>query len=116
MENKTVDNEDNIDDNTHDDKCDICKENFDYDDKLPKILTCCKNKIVCLDCLNKIFNKDNKIFICCFCKQKNKERPIDLDNDKKILKKLKTGKKLECLYCKKKEDFINFFYDEDEKK
>ena len=110
MENKTVDNKDNIDDNTDklEDECPICFEIFDYDDKLPKKLTCCmcKNKIICLNCLIKIFNKDG---ICSFCKQKLTKRPIDLKNDNKILKLLKTGKELECLYCKKKEDFINFF-------
>ena len=114
MENETVDNKDNIDNNTDKlvDECPICKEKFDYDDKLPKKLTCCNN-IICLDCLIKISNKDG---ICSFCKQKFTERPINLKNDKRILKKLKTGKELECLYCKKKEDFINFFYDEEEKK
>ena len=117
MENKTVDNKDNIDDNTDnlEVECPICFEIFDYDDKSPRKLTCCmcKNKNICLDCLIKIFNKDG---ICSFCKQKFTERPINLKKDIRILKKLKTGKELECLYCQNKEDFINFFYYEDEKK
>ena len=82
MENKTVDNKDNIDDNkdNFNVECPCCNENFDFDDKLPKKLTCCNN-IICLDCLIKISNKDG---ICSFCKQKFTERPIDLKNDKKI--------------------------------
>ena len=47
MENKTVDNKDNIDFNIYNfnEQCPKCNENFDFDDKLPKKLTCCKNKI-----------------------------------------------------------------------
>ena len=116
MENKTVDNKDNIDNNTDKlvDECPICKEKFDYDDKLPKKLTCCNN-IICLDCLIQINNREGNNFQCIFCTQKITKRPIDIKSDNKILKKLKIGKELECLYCKKKEDFINFFYDEEEK-
>ena len=118
MENKTVDNKDNIDDNTdkyYYDHCPKCNEKFNFDDNLPKKLTGCDH-IICSNCVEKIYNLDKKNFLCCFCLEKITKRPIDLKNDNSILKKLKTGKELECFYCQNKEDFINFFYDEDEKK
>ena len=118
MENKTIDNKDNIDDNTdkyYYDHCPKCNEKFNFDDNLPKKLTGCDH-IICSNCVEKIYNLDKKNFLCCFCREKITKRPIDLKNDNSILKKLKTGKELECFYCQNKEDFINFFYDEDEKK
>ena len=104
-ENKS---EKNDDDNN---ECPICFENYDLDEKLPKKVPCCK-KIICLDCLEKSQKKKPNDFKCFFCKQDIKISPIKLNNEKHILKKIKIGKELECLICKNKEDFINFFYDE----
>ena len=112
METNNENNSENNDDDNN--ECPICFENYDLDEKLPKKVPCCK-KIICLECLDKIYKKNANDFKCCFCKQDIKKSPINLNNAH-ILKKIKTGKELECLICKNKEDFINFFYDEDEKK
>jgi hypothetical protein len=64
--------------------CEICLENFNLQEKVPKILECC-GKIYCMKCLNDIFKKNEKKLPCPICRKVTIKTPQDLKIDSQIL-------------------------------
>jgi len=67
-------------------KCSICYENFDLDEKTPTLLNCCKINI-CYYCLENHLTKTNSV-ICPFCKKDHTNTNLDyliiMEQDEKI--------------------------------
>jgi hypothetical protein len=75
--------------------CDICLENFNSNDKTPKIVECCSNSF-CLKCLNEIYKKNSNKVLCPICRKTTNINPVDLNIDK-----IKLEPKTSCPSCKK---------------
>ena len=78
--------------------CEICCENYDLKSKtkLPKRVPCCK-KTFCLQCLNDIYERNNKIFKCPYCRKTSFKLPKDFDDDKII-----SSRYILCCNCHEK--------------
>ena len=78
--------------------CEICCENYDLKSKtkLPKRVPCCK-KTFCLQCLNDIYERNDKIFKCPYCRKTSYKLPKEFDDDKII-----SSRYILCCNCHEK--------------
>jgi len=82
--------------------CEICFLQFNKSNNLPKIIECC-NYTFCLDCLIKIYNKNNNRLMCSICRKFTDKNPINLlTNMDKF-----ANKKPTCPNCKKETEINN---------
>lgn len=88
--------------------CQICLEKYDQHNitKTPKKVTCC-GQVFCLDCLEKIYDKNNKQILCPLCRKTTNTPPQRLETVKAIFDAMAT-----CPSCNgkitKNDLYINF--------
>ena len=65
--------------------CEICCENYNQINisKQPKLVPCC-NHSFCLSCLMDIYNRNNKIFKCPYCRKALFKNPQEFKTNSKI--------------------------------
>ncbi len=71
--------------------CQICLEKYDQQkkEKTPKKVKCC-GQVFCLDCLQKIFDKNNKNILCPLCRKTTNVPPSKLETVKSIFDAMAT--------------------------
>ncbi len=87
--------------------CEICFLIYNKTNNLPKIIECCKHTF-CLECLIKIYNKNNNRLMCSICRNFTDKNPNELATD---LDKFPENKPkcLKCPKCKKECTVDNLF-------
>ena len=77
--------------------CQICLETFNknYQNKIPKLLPCCKHSI-CLECLEDIYKRNNNTIICPVCRKKLYQDPSTLKTNIRVFEGF-----LRCPNCQK---------------
>ena len=78
--------------------CEICCENYNQItiSKQPKIVPCCSHSF-CLSCLLDIYNRNNKIFKCPYCRKALMQNPQEFKTNSKIFERY-----LICCHCENK--------------
>ena len=78
--------------------CEICCENYQQanESKQPKLVPCC-NHCFCLSCLLDIYNRNNKIFKCPYCRKSLSQNPRLFKTHSKIFERY-----LICCNCQNK--------------
>ena len=77
--------------------CQICLETFNKNsqNKIPKLLPCCKHSI-CLECLEDIYKRNNNTIICPVCRTKLYQDPSTLKTNIRVFEGF-----LRCPNCQK---------------
>ena len=75
--------------------CEICCEPYDQKNpsKLPKLTSCCSHSF-CLSCLLDIFNRNDHIFKCPYCRKSTFKSPREFNTNTKIFSHY-----LICCHC-----------------
>jgi len=78
--------------------CEICCEPYSLKNKskLPKLTQCCSHSF-CLQCLLDIYNRNNFIFKCPYCRKSDSKNPRDFKTNTKIFSHY-----LICCHCENK--------------
>ena len=78
--------------------CEICCEPYDIknQNKLPKLTSCCSHTF-CLSCLLDIFNRNNHIFKCPYCRKSSNRSPREYKTNTKLFSHY-----LICCHCENK--------------
>jgi len=78
--------------------CEICCEPYDLKKKYkcPKLTSCCSHSF-CLSCLLEIFNRNNQIFKCPYCRKSTNKNPYEFKTNTKLFSHY-----LICCHCENK--------------
>lgn len=81
-----------------DNSCEICFEPYDIKNrsKLPKITSCCSHTF-CLSCLLDIYNRNNHVYKCPYCRKSTFQSPCEFKTNTKLFSHY-----LLCCYCQNK--------------